>query len=200
MYLPLSGLYRFDEFELDPQRRALTRNGLPIPLSPKAFDVLSFLVANAGRAIPKDEILQAVWSGSYVEEGNLAQHISTLRKAMADRAGSCITTLPGRGYQFTAVVETEYAVDTLPESRSGDVYVQTVRERTNYVIERVAQAPVPQPLALAAPRPRTRLCRPGGWGGACAGWPVGLHPLHSPASVAETRRQRLQQRHGRRDL
>ena len=157
MYLPLSGLYRFDQFELDPHKRALSRNGLPIPLSPKAFDVLSFLVVNPGRAITKDEILQAVWSGSYVEEGNLAQHISTLRKALADRAGCCITTLPGRGYQFTAAVQTEHAVHTLPDSRSGDVFVQTVRERTNYVIERVAQPPVPQPLALPAPRPRTRL-------------------------------------------
>jgi len=157
MYMPLSGLYRFDQFELDPHKRALSRNGLPIPLPPKAFDVRSFLVANPGRAITKDEILQAVWSGSYVEEGNLAQHISTLRKALADRAGSCITTLPGRGYQFTAAVQTEHAVDTLPDSRAGDVFVQTVRERTNYVIERVAQPPVPQPLALPAPRPRTRL-------------------------------------------
>ena len=156
MYMPLSGLYRFDEFELDPHKRVLTRNSLPVALSPKAFDVLSFLVMNPGRAISKDEILQAVWPGSFVEEGNLPQHISTLRKVLSDRAG-CIATLPGRGYQFTATVQTEHAVGTLPEARSGDVYVQTVRERTKYVIERVAQASVPQPTALPDPRPHNRL-------------------------------------------
>jgi len=156
MYMPFSGLYCFDQFELDPHKRVLTRNGAPIALSPKAFDVLSFLVSNPGRAITKEEILQAVWQGSFVEEGNLAQHISTVRKALADRA-ACITTLPGRGYQFTATVRTEHAVDALPESRSGDVFVQTVRERTNYVIERVSQPPVSQARALPALRSHSRL-------------------------------------------
>jgi DNA-binding winged helix-turn-helix (wHTH) protein len=99
-------LYRFDEFELSPSRRTLLRNGEPVILLPRTFDVLACLVENPGRVLAKEEILKAVWRNSFVEENNLTQHISLLRKALADRAG-CIATIPGRGYQFTAEVITE---------------------------------------------------------------------------------------------
>lgn len=96
-------LYRFDEFELSPSRRALFRNGQEVTLLPRTFDVLACLVENPGRVLAKDEILKAVWREAFVEENNLTQHISLLRKALADRA-RCIVTIPGRGYQFTAAV------------------------------------------------------------------------------------------------
>jgi DNA-binding winged helix-turn-helix (wHTH) protein/tetratricopeptide (TPR) repeat protein len=98
-------LYRFDEFELHRGRRTLIRNGEKISLAPKTFDVLTYLVANAGRVVTKEELLKAVWHGSFVEEANLAQHIFALRKALGDRS-TAIATLPGRGYQFTAAVHT----------------------------------------------------------------------------------------------
>jgi DNA-binding winged helix-turn-helix (wHTH) protein/tetratricopeptide (TPR) repeat protein len=97
--------YRFDEFELHPGRRTLTREGEKIPLAPKTFDVLTCLVANAGRVVTKDELLRAVWQGAFVEESNLTQHIFALRKALAGRADA-IATIPGRGYQFTPAVQT----------------------------------------------------------------------------------------------
>jgi DNA-binding winged helix-turn-helix (wHTH) protein/tetratricopeptide (TPR) repeat protein len=97
--------YCFDEFELHPGRRSLTRTGEKIPLAPKAFEVLTCLVVNAGRPVTKDELLKTVWPGAFVEEANLAQHIFALRKALGDRS-SFIATLPGRGYQFTAPVQT----------------------------------------------------------------------------------------------
>jgi DNA-binding winged helix-turn-helix (wHTH) protein/tetratricopeptide (TPR) repeat protein len=100
----INNLYRFDDFELHPGRRTLTRLGEKIPLAPKTFDVLVYLVTNAGRVVLKQDLLSAVWPGSFVEEGNLTQHIFGLRKALADRS-SCIVTIPGRGYQFTALVE-----------------------------------------------------------------------------------------------
>jgi DNA-binding winged helix-turn-helix (wHTH) protein len=104
-------LYRFDEFELSRSRRALHRNGRPVALLPKTFEVLAWLVENPGRVLTKEEILRAVWRESFVEENNLTQHISLLRKALADRAG-CIATIPGRGYQFTAeVVNAEAATE-----------------------------------------------------------------------------------------
>ena len=96
-------LYRFDAFELDPSRRVLSRDGSPVLLTPKAFDVLSYLVLNPGRVVSKEELLKAIWPDSFVEEGNLAQYISTLRKALGDKP-SLIATVPGRGYQFAAQV------------------------------------------------------------------------------------------------
>ena len=140
-------LYRFDEFTLDPSKREVERNNTLLALSPKAFEVLTYLVRNPGRVVTKEELLRAVWPDSFVEESNLAQHISWLRKAMTNRSG-CIATIPGRGYQFTAKVQTEHSVETLPESQPGDIYVQRVRERTHVVIENL-QAATPV-LALPA--------------------------------------------------
>lgn len=110
MPLPLSGLYRFDEFEVDPSKRAFLRNGTPVLISPKAFEVLLYLVANPGRVVTKEELLQAVWPDSFVEESNLAQHVSWLRKGLVDKS-NYIVTVPGRGYQFTAQVRTEVPAD-----------------------------------------------------------------------------------------
>ncbi len=61
MSLSIGGLYRFDEFELNPARRILARNGTPVSISPRAFEVLTYLVANSGRVVTKDELLKAVW-------------------------------------------------------------------------------------------------------------------------------------------
>jgi DNA-binding winged helix-turn-helix (wHTH) protein/Tfp pilus assembly protein PilF len=173
MFLSTNGLYRFDEFELDPTRRVLTRDEEAISLTPKAFDVLSFLVLNPGRVVTKDELLKAVWPDSFVEEGNLAQYISALRKALGEK--SClIVTVPGRGYQFAAQVQaappqTEIPVDALPEAHPGDVFVQRVRERTRIVYEdappaQLAQAE-PALLLAGATSSRARVWR---WVGASA--------------------------------
>jgi len=78
----VSYLYRFEPFVLDPQRRTLSYKESPVPLTPKAFDVLLFLAQNPNRLITKDELLQAVWGDTFVEEGNLTQYISHLRKAL----------------------------------------------------------------------------------------------------------------------
>jgi len=112
MPLAFKGLYRFDEFEVDPSKRAFLRNGAPVLISPKAFEVLLYLVANPGRVVSKEELLKAVWPDSFVEESNLAQHVSWLRKGLADKS-NYVVTVPGRGYQFTAQVRTE-----VPAARS----------------------------------------------------------------------------------
>lgn len=113
MSLLLHDFYRFDEFELSRSRRALLRDGAPVPLLPKTFEVLSCLVRNPGRILAKEEILKTVWPESYVEENNLTQHISLLRKALADRS-TYIVTIPGRGYQFTATVVSENGAPRIP--------------------------------------------------------------------------------------
>jgi eukaryotic-like serine/threonine-protein kinase len=150
------GLYVFDEFELNPSARAFRRKSEPVSLSPKAFEVLTYLVANPGRVVTKDELLKAVWPDSFVEESNLAQHISWLRKALADKS-KYITTVPGRGYQFTAEVRTESSPESLPEAQGGDIIVQRVRERTQVLVEESS----PAPSSLSPPTKTREL--PIGW-------------------------------------
>ena len=94
--------YRFGPFRLVPDQRRLERDGTAIALTPKAFDLLVTLVQHHTRALSKDEILALVWSGSVVEEGNLAQQVLLLRRALAD-AGDCVATVPRHGYRFVAL-------------------------------------------------------------------------------------------------
>ncbi|MGP8250396.1 MAG: winged helix-turn-helix domain-containing protein [Terracidiphilus sp.] len=115
----LHDAYRFDEFELSRSRRTLLRNGQPVSLLPKTFEVLSYLVENPGRVVSKEELLKTAWPESFVEENNLTQHISLLRKALGDHSGF-IVTIPGRGYQFTAAVASGDAPPKLsPADGSG---------------------------------------------------------------------------------
>lgn len=99
-------LYLFDDFVLDPRRRTLSRAHSPVLLTPKAFDLLMFLVQNSNRLVTKEELLQGVWGDTFVEEGNLTRYISHLRKAIDDDADDArlIVTIARRGYQFTARV------------------------------------------------------------------------------------------------
>ncbi len=139
MSLTLKEIYRFEEFELNCVRRALLREGQPVPLSPKAFEVLAYLVIHPGEVVTKEELIQAVWPESFVEEGNLAHQVSSIRRAFADRAGY-IVTVPGRGYQFTAEVERH--IPAPPPAGQTFVGLQTVRERTQIVVEEAVTTPL----------------------------------------------------------
>ena len=99
--------FRFGDFELDCARRSLIKNGEPVALKSKAFDLLRQLVENHGSVVSKDELLEEVWPGQFVEENNLTVQISALRKVFGDKAGSnrFITTVPGKGYSFVEPVE-----------------------------------------------------------------------------------------------
>jgi serine/threonine protein kinase/Tol biopolymer transport system component len=101
----VSNLYGFGEFRLDTQKRTLRRGQHVVPLTPKPFEVLLVLVHNAGVVITKDELMNAVWPDSFVEESNLTQTVCMLRKALGEtRDQPYILTLPGRGYRFVAPV------------------------------------------------------------------------------------------------
>jgi TolB-like protein/DNA-binding winged helix-turn-helix (wHTH) protein len=110
----MSNLYRFGQFVLDPAKRTLSRADSPVSLTPKAFDVLLFLAQNPNRLVTKEELLQAVWGDRFVEEGNLTQYISHLRKALGDNSEDTrlIVTIARKGYQFTADVTVGEAIDT----------------------------------------------------------------------------------------
>ena len=99
--------YEFGAFRLDRGRRLLLRqDGTPVPLLPKAFDALTYLVEREGLVLDKDELMRAVWPDTFVEENNLTQIISTVRRALGEARGEhrYIATVPGRGYQFVADV------------------------------------------------------------------------------------------------
>src|SRR5579872_3899311 len=114
MVVKINVLYRFDEFELDPINRVLKGAGQPISLHSRNFDLLRYMVRNPGRLLTKDELMNAVWGDTAVEEGNLTQGVFLLRKALATSrpdGGKLIVTVPGRGYRFDASVA-EVPADT----------------------------------------------------------------------------------------
>jgi TolB-like protein/DNA-binding winged helix-turn-helix (wHTH) protein len=114
----MSKSYRFGQFVLDPGRRTLSRGDSPVSLTPKAFDVLLFLAQNPNRLVTKEELLQGVWGDAFVEEGNLTQYISHLRKALGDNSEDTrlIATIARKGYQFTVDVAVGEAADTAKQA------------------------------------------------------------------------------------
>jgi DNA-binding winged helix-turn-helix (wHTH) protein/pimeloyl-ACP methyl ester carboxylesterase len=100
-------VYAFGPFVLDTREGALLREGRAVPLTPKAFETLVALVERGGHCVGKDELMRRVWPDSFVEENNLSQNISQLRRALhaegAD-AAQYIETVPRRGYRFKAPV------------------------------------------------------------------------------------------------
>jgi DNA-binding winged helix-turn-helix (wHTH) protein/TolB-like protein/tetratricopeptide (TPR) repeat protein len=106
-------LYEFGPFRLEPAEQLLLREQRPVALTPKNFDFLVFLVENHGRLVTKQQIMQAVWPDSCVEEANLTVSISGLRKTLGEKADGrqYIETVPKKGYRFTAAV-TAVAIPT----------------------------------------------------------------------------------------
>ena len=100
--------YEFGPFQVDTAEHSLLRDGKPVPLTPKVFDLLTVLVQNSGRLVEKVELLKEVWPDSFVEEGNLNRNISILRKVLGEdtSGGPYIETIPKRGYRFVASVKT----------------------------------------------------------------------------------------------
>jgi TolB-like protein/DNA-binding winged helix-turn-helix (wHTH) protein len=106
-----SEVFLFEDFRLDRRGDGLSRRDdsgafVPVAIGSRALDILDVLVARAGTVVSKDEIIAAVWPGTVVEESNLTVQISALRRVL-DRGrpnGSCIQTVPGRGYRFVAAL------------------------------------------------------------------------------------------------
>lgn len=94
-------IYEFGIFRLDAREKLLCQGSKIISVSPKAFDTLLFLVENCGHILTKEEIFEKVWEGAFVEENNLAQNISILRRILGE---NFIETIPKRGYRFIGEV------------------------------------------------------------------------------------------------
>src|SRR6266404_4924294 len=102
----------FGPFHIDLEQRLLFRGGNALSLTPKAFDTLAILVAQRGKVVDKSELIRLVWPGTFVEENNLNQNISALRKVLGE--GEYIETIPRRGYRFVAMAEDPPAVSASP--------------------------------------------------------------------------------------
>src|SRR5687767_4336690 len=96
--------YQFGPFRLDTVKRRLMRDGELVKLTPKAFETLLALVEQRGKTIEKDELLNKVWAGTIVEENNLNQSITALRKSLGDsrHESQYIATIPSAGHRFVA--------------------------------------------------------------------------------------------------
>jgi TolB-like protein/tetratricopeptide (TPR) repeat protein len=100
-------LYQFGPFNVSGRERVLLREGVPVSLAPKALDILLVLIRNSGHLVTKEQLMAEVWPATYVEEANLTQNVSILRKVLNDgvEGSSYIETVPRRGYRFLAQVQ-----------------------------------------------------------------------------------------------
>jgi len=120
--------YGFGEFRVDARRRVLSKNGEAISLSPRNFDLLLVMIENEGKILSHDDLLDKVWEGTFVEQANLKNAISVLRRVLGEQPNQAlyIRTVPRRGYSFVAPVQ------SIPEVKPEEtfVYEETVSEIT----------------------------------------------------------------------
>jgi len=183
----LSEVYLFGDFRFEVAARRLARAGEPVALTPKLFDLLLVLVRNAGRAVPRAELMDAVWRDTIVEEGNLAWNIKALRRALPDPDAAIVETVRGFGYRFALEVRTEPAGEAASpatrqeEGAGGEPDAAPAREESGEAPARpalgrraaVAALGLVVLLAIAALVLRSRTER--GANGAPA-WPAGGRP------------------------
>jgi len=161
----IKGFYEFGPFCLNPAEQTLLREGRPIPLRPKVFDILVVLIENHGHLVEKEKLMNSVWTEQFVEEGNLNKNISMLRRVLAegDSGHKYIETVPKRGYRFVADVrevndheESDLVLDA-DEQRSSDSQKPVARRRK---ASRWLVAGIPPMATRASPSPNRRIFRP----------------------------------------
>lgn len=137
-------VYRFGNYELRLQSRELLREGEVIALEPRVFDLLAFLLHNRERVVTKDELLEAVWPGTFVSETSLSRGVMKARRAIGDDADSqhSIKTVHGRGYRFVADIVAPGSVirDDPPASAAGREPSADGRAKSRYSPTGVALA------------------------------------------------------------
>ncbi len=123
--------YDFAEFRIDIRKRRLLRGNVVVPLTPKAFDTLLALIENRKHVVEKGELIEKVWPDVAVEENNLTQNISALRKALREKRDSpqYILTVPGVGYRFIGEINDPSVPDSQTDTAAG-VPMESVRGRT----------------------------------------------------------------------
>lgn len=147
-------IYVFGEFSLDSSKRVFLSGSQTVHLPAKEFDTLLYFVRNSGRILSKEEMMSAIWDDTFVEEGNLAQYVSRLRKILNSNGHNYIQTLPKKGYRFDADVVTEEETRHAPSRRTiwiiaalvaglGSLSVFLIlRDRPADVVNSVEPAPI----------------------------------------------------------
>ena len=132
-------IYEFGPFRLDPGEQRLLRAGQLIPLTPKAFDLLVYLVERHDRLVEKRALMAALWSDAIVEETNLTYNISGLRKVLDDgvEGESMIQTVPTRGYRFVAPVRQSPAAKT-PDASERPVGRLSIQPKIAWIVAAAA--------------------------------------------------------------
>jgi DNA-binding winged helix-turn-helix (wHTH) protein len=139
----------FGPFRITRARRLVERDGEIVRLGSRAFDVLAYLLEHAGQVVSHRALLEAVWPGIYVEEGNLRFQMATLRKALGQGDATYIINVPGRGYCFTAPISKQADAKYSPPPSKSAV-VEPVSPATPPANADLSAANV---LAYPAPRP-----------------------------------------------
>lgn len=147
--------YEFGAFRLEPREQRLIYDGKPIPLPHRAFEVLVFLVERAGHLVTKEQMLDALWPGLFVEEGNLAQNVFLLRKALTNGSSGreFIETVPRRGYRFVATVQEIFptaASASLSPLPTDELLARPTEPRRPAAAAPVVRAPARRELVVAA--------------------------------------------------
>ena len=157
--------YDFGSFRVDAAERVLLRDGKPVPLAPKVFDMLLVLVENSGHVLEKDELLKKVWRDSFVEEANLSNNVFLLRKALGeDKNGrKYIETVPRRGYRFVADV-TELGDDgaqerVLEEHTRARIVIEEESDESAAAPHHIDAEPLGATRAISLPAPRASTSR-----------------------------------------
>ncbi len=137
-------IFLFDDVRVEPQTFKLLKAGHAVPLEPKAFNVLLFLIENRGRLIEKGEILDAIWKETHVTENALTREITKLRKALGDdpKAAKYIQTVHTRGYRFIAEVEVENGQATNGSGEKKAVLAEEQENGFQKVAPFVARPPI----------------------------------------------------------
>jgi eukaryotic-like serine/threonine-protein kinase len=151
-------MYAFEGFRLDAQRRVLSRADGQIPLAPKVFDTLLYFVERPGQLIAKHDLLEAIWPHVIVEENNLNQSISALRRVLGERPGEhrFIVTEPGRGYRFVAsVAQSRTSEGHGPAIKETDQHIGDGRSQAEDALAALTAAPAPAPASAVAPNGRS---------------------------------------------
>src|SRR5215469_1401654 len=130
-------LYEFGQFRIDVAERLLLREGEAVPLTPKAFETLLLLVERAGHTVEKEELMRRLWPDTFVEEANLANNISLLRKALGESTNGheYIKTVPRRGYRFVGVVRAVVAEDMTASTDQAFLGSAGVDKQTGEALE-----------------------------------------------------------------
>ena len=148
--------YEFGPYLLDPVERVFLRDGEPVSLTPKCFDLLEILVENTGHLLGKEELIERLWPGQFVEDSNLSFNISSLRKALGEGQNGrrFIETVPKKGFRFVASVEERRDEVSDQVKRTGEPVAhdaQVVRKS-----DAVLQEPSTENVAIPLPATKAR--------------------------------------------